>query len=166
MNDTSSTAPTVTDRLRRLPLRLATGAFILNSGIGKLSLDDEAAAGLQGMAANAFPAVRQVRPGLFGKALAVAEIGVGSALLAPWVPTAVAGAALTAFSSGLLTMYVRTPGMHEDGSLRPTQQGIPVAKDSWMLGIGTSLLIDAALSGGMPTRRTCCRTAEPADSAE
>ncbi|GAA4823562.1 hypothetical protein [Tomitella cavernea] len=138
-------------RLRRLPLRAVTGAFILNSGVGKLALDDDGAAGLQSMAANAVPPVKSLGPGTFGKVLAGAEITLGSALLAPFVPTVVAGAGLVAFSSGLLTMYARTPGMHEDGSPRPTQQGTAIAKDSWLFGIGASLLIDAALS-----RRSCC----------
>ena len=133
-------------RLRRLPLRLASGAFILDAGIGKLSLEEENAAGLQSSAANAIPPVTSLPPGTFGKALAVSEIAVGTALLTPFVPTAVAGAGLTAFSTGLLTMYARTPGMHEEGSPRPTQQGTAIAKDSWLLGIGASLLIDAAVS--------------------
>lgn len=150
-------------RLRRLPLRAVTGAFILNSGVGKLALDDDGAAGLQSMAANAVPPVTSLSPRTFGKALAGVEIALGSALLAPFVPTAVAGAGLVAFSSGLLTMYARTPGMHEDGSPRPTQQGTVIAKDSWMFGIGASLLIDAALS-----RKECCSAAAdepPADAA-
>lgn len=131
-------------RLRRLPLRLAPGAFILNSGIGKLSLDDESAAGLQSTGANAIPAIKNLSPGAFGKVLAGSEIALGSALLAPFVPTAVAGAGLAGFSSVLLTMYARTPGMHAPGDPRPTQQGTAIAKDSWLLGIGLSLLIDAA----------------------
>ena len=133
--------------LRRVPIRVAAGAFILNSGIGKLSLDEESAAGMQGMAAGAIPPVGMLSPGAFGKALAGAEIALGAALLTPVVPAAAAGAGLVAFSTGLLTMYVRTPGMHQDGSLRPTQQGTAIAKDSWLLGIGTSLLVDASLSG-------------------
>ncbi|MDN5758460.1 MAG: hypothetical protein L0H59_07990 [Tomitella sp.] len=131
---------------RRLPLRLATGAFIVNSGIGKLGLDKDGAAGLQSMASNAIPPVKNVDPELFGKALAGTEITLGAVLLAPFVPTAVAGAGLTAFSAGLLTMYTRTPGMHEPGTPRPTQDGTAIAKDSWMLGIGLSLLIDAVQS--------------------
>jgi hypothetical protein len=39
------------------------------------------------------------------------------------VPSLVAGAALTAFSGALLGLYLRTPGMHEEGSLLPTPQG-------------------------------------------
>ncbi len=35
--------------------------------------------------------------------------------------------------------------MHEEGSPRPTQQGTAIAKDVWMLGIGTGLVLDAAL---------------------
>ena len=56
------------------------------------------------------------------------------------MPTAVAGAALTAFSGGLLGLYLRTPGMRKPGSLAPTEQGLPIAKDSWLLGIGIGLL--------------------------
>ncbi|WP_226995582.1 hypothetical protein [Gordonia phthalatica] len=133
--------------LRRVPIRVAAGAFILNSGIGKLSLDTESAAGMQGMAAGAIPPVGLLPPAVFGKALAGSEIALGAALLTPVVPAAAAGAGLVAFSAGLLTMYARTPGMHEEGSLRPTQQGTAIAKDSWLLGIGTSLLVDASLSG-------------------
>ena len=32
--------------------------------------------------------------------------------------------------------------MREEGSLRPTQQGIPLAKDTWIVGIGLALIID------------------------
>ncbi len=35
-------------RVSHLPLRLTTGAFILNSGLGKRALSSEAASGLQG----------------------------------------------------------------------------------------------------------------------
>ncbi len=128
--------------LRNVPLRLATGAFILNSGIGKLGLDEAGAAGLQGMAANVSPLVNDVPPSTFGKFLAGVEISLGAALLTPLVPAAVAGAGLTAFSGGLLTMYARTPGMHEPGSPQPTQAGTVLAKDVWMLGSGLSLLLD------------------------
>jgi uncharacterized membrane protein YkgB len=39
-------------------------------------------------------------------------------------------------------MYARTPTMHEPGSIWPTQAGIPVSKDVWMLGIGLGLMAD------------------------
>ena len=33
-------------------------------------------------------------------------------------------------------------GMRKQGSLFPTQQGIPLAKDAWMMSIGLALVID------------------------
>ena len=71
---------------------------------------------------------------------AYAEIGIGALLLTPFVPTAVAGAALTGFSGGLLGLYLNTPGMRKPGSLAPTQDGLAIAKDVWLLGIGIGLL--------------------------
>jgi hypothetical protein len=59
------------------------------------------------------------------------------------VPTALASAALTAFSGSLLTMYLRTPALHQPGSVWP-RAGVGVSKDIWMLGIGAELLIDEA----------------------
>jgi hypothetical protein len=38
-------------RLSHIPLRLTTGAFILNAGLGKRDLDKDSAAGMQAMAA-------------------------------------------------------------------------------------------------------------------
>jgi uncharacterized membrane protein YkgB len=61
------------------------------------------------------------------------------------VPNAIAGAALTAFSSALMAMYLRTPTMHKPGSVWPTPAGIGVSKDVWMLAIGLNLLADGAV---------------------
>lgn len=127
--------------LRRFPLRAVSGAFILNSGVGKLSLDAESAAGLQAMAANAFPQVKQMGPEEFGKVLAVAETALGAALLVPIVPSKLVGLGLTAFAGGLLWTYHKTPGMTVDG-VRPSAQGIGMAKDVFLLGIGLALLLD------------------------
>lgn len=132
-------------KLRRAPLRIATGAFILNSGIGKLQADEQTAAALQGMGANAYPALKKVEPKIFIKALAVGEVAVGTALLLPLVPAGLAGLALTGFAGSLLYMYARTPALH-DRYLRPTQAGTAVAKDVFLLGAGVSLIIDAALN--------------------
>jgi hypothetical protein len=132
---------------RRLPGRLATGAFILNSGLAKWSASEEAAAGLHGMAVGTYPFLGGVKPQDFARMLSIGEIAVGSALLLPVVPTWLAGSALTAFSGGLLGLYLRTPGMRQEGSLRPTQQGVPLAKDVWMLGAGLGLIADALTSG-------------------
>ena len=129
-------------KLRHLPQRMATGAFILNSGISKWTADDETAAQLHGFAAGTYPFLAKLKPRDFVRLLAGTEIALGSALLLPVVPSAVAGAGLAAFSGGLLGLYVRTPGMRKEGTPIPTQQGIPLAKDVWMLGIGLGLVID------------------------
>ena len=127
-------------QISRLPLRAITGAFILNSGITKLKADPETAEGVHGFATSAYPEFKGLRPEQFTKLLAAGEIALGAALLTPMVPAAAAGAGLTAFSAGLLGLYLKIPGMHQQGSLKPTEDGIPLAKDSWLLGIGLSLL--------------------------
>ena len=125
-----------------LPQRIAAGAFILNSGIGKLSADEETAAQLHGFAVGAYPFLAKLKPRDFVRLLAGCEIALGATLLVPVIPSAVAGAGLTAFSGGLLGLYARTPGMRRENSPFPTQQGIPLAKDAWMMGIGLGLVID------------------------
>src|SRR6202167_4496453 len=129
-------------KARHLPPRIAAGAFILNSGVGKWSADDETAAQLHGFAVGTYPFLSKLKPRDFVRLLSVSEIALGAALLLPVVPAAVAGAGLTAFSGGLLGLYARTPGMRKDGTPFPTQQGIAIAKDVWMLGIGLGLVID------------------------
>lgn len=128
--------------LHRLPLRLASGAFILNSGYSKLSLDAESAEGLQQMAINAIPQLEQLSPEEFGKYLAAGEMALGAALLTPIVPSKLAGLGLTAFASALVWTYLRTPGMTESDGVRPSQQGTAMAKDIFLLGIGLALLLD------------------------
>jgi hypothetical protein len=128
-------------KLNTVPLRLATGAFILEEGISKRDADDETIAKLHGFASSVYPPLKRIRPEHFVKALSTAEIALGTALLVPLVPATAAGAALTAFSGGLLGLYAKTPGMHFEGSPRPTRDGIAIAKDSWLLGIGLSLLL-------------------------
>lgn len=129
-------------KLSHLPPRLATGAFMVNSGWSKLGADRETAVGLHAMAAGTYPSVRKLDPERFTRLLAVGEMALGAALLIPIVPTGLAGAALTGFSASLLGLYLHTPGMRQEGSLRPTQQGTPIAKDVWLLGIGTGFVID------------------------
>jgi uncharacterized membrane protein YphA (DoxX/SURF4 family) len=128
--------------LRNLPPRLATGGYILHAGLEKWKGTEERAKGVHAVAAGAFPFLAKVPPTAFLKALSATEIAVGAALLTPIVPNKVAGAALTAFSGGLVTMYLRTPSMHNPGSVWPTQAGTGVSKDVWMLAIGLGLLAD------------------------
>jgi uncharacterized membrane protein YphA (DoxX/SURF4 family) len=133
-------------RLRNLPTRLATGAYILHSGWGKWHGNQEQAAGVHAMASGAFPRLKAMKATDLLKTLSVSEIAVGAALLAPVVPPAIAGAALTGFSGALITMYLRTDGMHKPGSVWPTPQGTAISKDVWMLGIGLGLIIDGLRS--------------------
>lgn len=132
-------------KLRRAPVRLATGAFVLNSGINKLSADEGTAAWLQSTAASALPIVKRVPPNLFAKLLAAGEITVGAALLVPVVPAGLAGIALIGLGGALTALYVRTPAWH-DRYLRPTAEGTAYAKDAWLLGAGVGLVVDAALT--------------------
>jgi uncharacterized membrane protein YkgB len=128
--------------LRDVPIRVATGAYILHTGLEKWNGEEERAKGLHGFASGAYPFLSKVQPQTFLKALAVAEIGTGAALLLPVVSNKVAGAALTAFAGGLVGLYLRTPGMRKEGSIWPSQAGTAVSKDIWLLGIGLGLLAD------------------------
>lgn len=126
--------------LAHLAIRTTAGAFILNAGLGKWSGDAQTATGVHGMATGTYPFLKSIDPPRFLKVLAAGEIGLGAALLTPVVPTAVAGVGLTGFAASLLGLYLRTPGMRK--GLRPTQQGTPIAKDVWLLGMGAALLAD------------------------
>ncbi|WP_138415181.1 DoxX family membrane protein [Sinomonas gamaensis] len=142
--------------LSRAVLRLATGAYLLNSGISKLSLDEESAGSIQDMASNAVPQVKQLPPATFGKVLAAGEIALGGALLLPLVPTKLAALGLTGFGSGLVAVYAKTPGLTQGDGIRPTQAGISMAKDTWLAAIGLALLLDRkrkAVRGGRATKR-------------
>jgi uncharacterized membrane protein YphA (DoxX/SURF4 family) len=127
---------------RDLPGRISTGAYILHAGLEKWNGDEERAKGVHGMAAGAYPFLEDIPAPTFLKALAAGEIATAAALLLPFVPNRVAGAALTAFAGGLVTMYLRTPALHKPGSVWPTPAGIGVSKDVWMLGIGLGLLAE------------------------
>jgi hypothetical protein len=129
-------------RLAHIPLRVATGAYILNSGLSKQGLEGQASEGVLAMAAGALPPVKKIPANRFAQLLSGTEIALGGALLAPFVSSRVAGAALTGFSAGLIQLYLKTPGMRQPGSLRPTPDGIGLAKDVWLLGAGLTLLLD------------------------
>jgi hypothetical protein len=134
----------LTTTIRQLPLRVTTGGFILNEGIGKLDADEETAKHLHDVAARAYPVFEGMDAQSFTRALAVAETALGGALLLPVVRSRLAGLGLAAFAGALLGMYARSPGAHEPHSPRPTRDGVGLAKDVWMLGIGLSLIMDRA----------------------
>ncbi|MCQ9162524.1 MULTISPECIES: DoxX family membrane protein [unclassified Arthrobacter] len=121
-------------------LRLVSGAFILNSGLGKLSLSPEHAAGLQASAARVIPQAATLEPEQFGRYLSFAEIGIGTTLLLPFVPSRLAGLVLAAFSTGLFANYLKSPGLTEADGIRPTPAGVALSKDIWLVGIATALV--------------------------
>ena len=139
--------------VRRGPLRLATGAFIFNSGVDHLKVDDETAGQVHEVAVGAYPFLGKVDPRTFIKALAAGELAVGGLLLTPIVSARLAGLALTGFAFGLVGLYARTPGLRRAGSVFPTELGLGAAKDTWLAAIGVSLLADAVLADDRPARR-------------
>jgi uncharacterized membrane protein YphA (DoxX/SURF4 family) len=134
-------------RLRRAPLRLVTGAYLMDSGKTKLNSDDETAKSLHTMASGTYPVLSKLEPKAFTRALGIGEMAVGATLLLPIVPPFVAGAALAGFSGAQLNMYWQTPGLHHEGSVRPTAEGEPMSKHVLLFGIGLGLMTDAALDG-------------------
>lgn len=150
-----------------LPLRITTGAFILNSGLSKIQADEETAAGLQTFATTAYPALGQLQPKTFAKSLGAGEIALGAALLAPMVPSALAGVGLAGFGIGLVGLYVRVPGLREPGSIRPTEAGIPIAKDTWLVGAGATLALQGFFGGVRKVgKRAAKKVGSAADSAQ
>ena len=151
--------------LTQVPLRAATGAFILNSGISKLGADEGTAQFLHGAAASTYPSLfKDMEPAKFARLLAFSEMGVGAALLAPMVPATVAGAVLTGFGSSLVGMYLSTPSMTLDDGIRPSQEGTAVAKDVWLVGAGLTLLtqgITSAAKSGVKSSKRALRKAAP-----
>ncbi|MEV4168773.1 hypothetical protein [Nonomuraea sp. NPDC049709] len=135
-------------RTHQLPPRLAAGAFILSSGLDLAHAGEETAASLHGMAAGPYPFLRRMDPAVFVRLLSKGQIAVGTALLVPFVPSLLAGAALTGFAAGLLGMYLGTPAMRQEGSLRPSPGGTAVAKDVWLLGIGLGLMVEELRARG------------------
>jgi hypothetical protein len=39
--------------------------------------------------------------------------------------------------------YLRVPGLRRDGSVRPTELGLSLAKDTWMVAAGAAVLVHA-----------------------
>jgi hypothetical protein len=131
-------------KLWHVPVRLATGAIILDQVLSKLGADEDTAKWLHGQAVVAFPQFQDMDPKDFVQLLSACEIALGTALLGiGLVPSSLAGLGLGVFGGSLTRLYLRAPGTRREGSLAPSQQGIGLVKDSWMLAIGTALVLDA-----------------------
>jgi hypothetical protein len=145
-------------KLWHVPVRLTTGAVILDQGLSKLGMDEEHAKWFHERAVLVIPRLKEMDPKDFIQLLSAGEIALGSALLAiGLVPPGLAGLGLTAFGGGLTRLYIVAPGTRREGSLGPTQQGIVLVKDSWMLGIGAALVLDALFGRRRKRRRRAKR---------
>lgn len=126
--------------LHNYPVRVAVGTFILNSGISKLTGDENYLEHVFSTAITAYPFLESAGASKFGKFFGLCEVVLGSVLLTPVFSDATAGALLVPFAAGLVGLYLKIPGMRLESSLRPSGQGVALAKDSWLLGVGLSLL--------------------------
>ena len=156
-------------RISHLPLRLATGAYILNSGLGKRGADEGTATWMRDQASQVVPQAGGMAPQQFAKTLSAGEIALGAALLTPLISPLKAGIALTAFSTGLLQMYRKTPGMTQADGIRPTPEGLGMAKDVFLLGSGLALVLDALIddtkSAARSTKKSVRKSAKKAKKA-
>ena len=121
-------------------LRVTAGALILNSGIGKLGMDEGTATHLHNMAKTGVPQVEALDAKTFGKALSYTETALGAALLCPLVSPRIAGLGLAGFGAGLLTMYFGNEEMTQEDGIRPTHEGTSLAKDALLVGAGLALV--------------------------
>ena len=121
----------------QLPPRLITGAYFLNAGLSKRDADDATAGQLHGFAVGTYPVLGKLDAKRFTGLLSTAEIAIGAALVVPVVPAWLAGAGLTAFALGTLGLYLRTPGMRQEGSLRPPSRASPWPRTPGWLGSGS-----------------------------
>ena len=141
-------------KLWHVPVRLATGAIILDQGLSKLGADEDTAKWLHGQAIQAFPQFQDMDPKDFVQLLSACEIALGSALLGIGVvPTSLAGLGLGAFGGSLTRLYLKAPGTRREGTIAPSQRGVGLAKDSWMLAIGTALVLDAVFGSRRKRRK-------------
>jgi hypothetical protein len=140
-------------KLWHVPVRLATGAIIVDQGLQKLGADDDTAKWLHGQAATAFPQFADMDPKDFVRLLSASEIALGAALLGiGFVPSSLAGLGLSLFGGSLTRLYLTAPGTRRDDGVAPSQQGIGLAKDSWMLAIGLALVLDSLFGRRKPRK--------------
>jgi hypothetical protein len=136
-------------KLWHVPVRLATGAIILDQGLLKLGADEDTVKWLHGQASQAFPQFADMDPKDFVQLLSTCEIALGIGVLGiGFVPSSLAGLGLGVFGGALGRLYLKTPGTRREGSIAPSPQGIGLVKDSWMLAIGAALVLDALFGSG------------------
>ena len=141
-------------KLWHVPVRLATGAVILDQGLLKRAADEDTVKWLHGQAVVAFPQFADMEPKEFVQLLSRSEIALGVALLGiGFVPSGLAGLGLALFGGALSRLYLKAPGTTREGTIAPSQQGITLVKDSWMLAIGLALVVDAVFGSSRKRRK-------------
>ncbi|MDT0119738.1 hypothetical protein KocCE7_01955 [Kocuria marina subsp. indica] len=128
-------------RISNAILRGVPGAFLLQSGYGKLGMDAASAEGLKQFASTGVPQFADWDSQTFTKFIAGTELALGTALLTPFVSKRLAGAGLLAFSAGLLSMYFRNSDMTQEDGIRPSEQGLTLSKDAFLAAIGAALVL-------------------------
>ncbi len=108
-------------RLSHVPVRLAAGAFILNSGIGKLHADEMTAKGLHSMATGTYPFLAKAEPMASRARWAPAKSLIGATLLSPFVSPFVAGATPRRLL-GFAAAHVSEDARHDEGRRHATDQ--------------------------------------------
>lgn len=128
---------------RDIPLRLATGPFLVWTGVRKLQQPERGDRLLES-ASTSLPQLVDVfgsEPERFARALGVLELGLG-AWLASGLRSRGAGLALSAFAGATLSLLFTEPANRLPGSAwEPSPRGLPLAKDVWLLGAGLSLAL-------------------------
>jgi hypothetical protein len=125
------------------PLRILFGLFFLHTATSKRELDEKGKKAMHRLAKTAYPFLGDLDPATFVRGMTVAESTLAASLLVPVVPATIGAAGLTAFGGGLVGTYWRVPGIRREGSARPTELGLGMAKDSWMVAAGLTVLVDA-----------------------
>ncbi|MCG7432135.1 hypothetical protein MHK71_06365 [Kocuria indica] len=128
-------------RISNAILRGVPGAFLLQSGYGKLGMDAESAEGLKQFASTGVPQFADWDSQTFTTFIAGTELALGTALLTPFVSKRLAGAGLLVFSAGLLSMYFRNSDMTQEDGIRPSEQGLTLSKDAFLAAIGAALVL-------------------------
>jgi uncharacterized membrane protein YkgB len=127
-----------------LPIRLSNSAILIWQGVRHLQRPEQTGEYLLNAASHSVPALKDVfgeRPERFATALGACETGLGVWLLSG-IWRRAAGVALAGFSSATLSLLFTVPGMREEGSVwEPSQQGMTLAKDLWMLGAAFALVL-------------------------
>lgn len=121
-------------------LRGITGAYMLQAGYGKRNMPREAAEGLQQFAATGVPQVKNLQADTFGKVVSASEMGLGAALLSPFISNRLAGLGLAAFSTGVLSIYFRNDDMTQRDGIRPSEPGTGLSKDIFLAAIAGALI--------------------------